>query len=82
MCDSQDQIRRFFDYQAMIADGIYQMPCNTMENIIVDFLETIDGESEAVESQDKLLNDNKGFGYFWIGIGFYASSYKEVINKR
>ena len=79
MCDSQDQIRRFFDYQAIIADGKYQMPCNTMENIIVDFLETIDAESE---SQDKLLTDNKGFGYFWIGIGFYATSYKEVINKR
>ena len=53
-----------------------------MENVVVDFLETSDGEGEAVESQDNLLNDNEGFGYFWIGIGFYASSYKEIISKR
>ena len=82
MCESQDQIRRFFDYQGIIADGKFQMPCNTMENIIVDFLETIDGESETLESQDELLKENGDFGYFWIGIDFYVNSYKEVTNKR
>lgn len=71
ICDSQDEIRRSFNYRSLVADGRYQMPCNTLENLHVNFLES---EIKGVERKD--------FGHFQIGIHFIMSSYKEITNTR
>ena len=71
ICESQDQIRRSFNYRSLVADGKYQMPCNTLENLHMEFLET---EIKEVEIED--------FGHFAIGIHFLMSSYKEITNTR
>ena len=71
MCDSQDQIHQFFNYQSLVADDKLLMPCDTLENLRMEFLET--------ESEEAIIED---FGYFFIGIYFYMSSYKEITNTR
>ena len=71
MCDSQDQIHQFFNYQSLVADDKFLMPCNTLENLRMEFLET--------ESEEAIIED---FGYSFIGIYFYMSSYKEITNTR
>ena len=80
MCESQDQIHRFANFPYILADGKYPMPCNKMENLGFEFFETED--STDVDILNKLRKDNGGFGYFWFGIHFRASSYKEIVNTR
>ena len=80
MCESKDQIHRFANFPAIVNDGKYPMPCNRMENLGFEFLETKDDTD--VDVLNKLRKDNGGFGYFWFGINFRASSYKEISNTR
>ena len=80
MCESQDQIHRFANFPAIVNDEKYPMPCNRMENLGFEFLETKDDTD--VDMLNKLRKDNGGFGYFWFGINFRASSYKEISNTR
>ena len=40
MCESQDQIHRFANFPYILFDGKYPMPCNKMENLGFEFLET------------------------------------------
>ena len=72
MCDTQEKMRRSRFYLGIVDEKRYRKPCNTMENLRVEWVESDEGKSE----------DDDKFGEFWFSIQFYLGTFKEIIHTR
>ena len=73
MCDTKHQIFRSKFHQGVVDEKKYTTPCNTMENLRVDW----------VESQLENKNmDEDGYGEFWFSVQFFLGTFKEIVHTR
>ena len=71
-CDTQEKMKRSKFYLGIVDERRYKKPCNTMESLRVEW----------VESDTEKSDDTDKFGEFWFSIQFYLGTFKEIIHAR
>ena len=73
MCNTKQQMRRSKFHLDIVDEKKYTKPCNTMENLRVEWVES------NLENEN---TDKDGYGEFWFSVQFYLGTFKEIVHTR